>query len=253
MKKIIVTVGAKGGIGKSVVSIFSALRIAELGYKTLLIDLDGHHFSTSSHFISDYSISEKHSIYRVLKEQILAKESIVNINDNLKLVPACDNLKEIDLEISGAENIFLLKDLYDDLIDEFDFVIIDTPPQLSRATELGLTIATDIIIPTQLEKWAYRAVSMTLDKVYKIKKHLNPNLKNITILPTFYKKDTLVTQNLENDLKTSEFSKYFSENIFISRRQEIVNACFLGDGEGLTKASKSYKEFDRLVEKVINE
>lgn len=249
--KVITITNVKGGVSKSTVSIFTALQLADRGFKTLLIDMDGHHNSTSSHFISDYNIAENKSIYRILKEQITPDEAIYQINENLSLIPASYELTQIDSELTGAETTFLLRELLSDTIKQFDFIIIDTPPELTRATELALTISNTVIIPTQLEKWSIKAIYITLEKIKKIQKYINNSLTEILILPTFVKQGTVLTQAIKDELlNDDEIQGYVLKDLCISRRQEIPNTLYIGEAESLNKTSDSYKEFETLIDRI---
>jgi len=181
MKHIICFASKKGGVSKTTSAIITALMLSEK-HKTLLIDLDSQNALTDF-FFEEY---QDVTIYEALKGDVTFNQAIKKVSENLSVIPNKVNFEEIDnWTITGKE--FLLKDELSLIENDYEYVVIDTPPSLKTETVIGLVASDLVIIPARLEKMDIRAIDFTIEKIEKqIKKHFNPGLKNVFILGTQY-------------------------------------------------------------------
>ena len=180
--KIAVT-NQKGGVGKttSAINIADALRHA--GYRVLFIDLDPQHNSTSTYGAEMDGVE---TIVDVLKNDCTAKEAI-------QKTPLGDIIPG-DFLMAQEENTFnsrkareqLLKRRLTDLEDEYDFIIMDTPPNLGIYMTNALTAANGCIIPIKAEQYAIDGFSLLIDTINEIVEVLNPDLKIYGVLLGMY-------------------------------------------------------------------
>lgn len=164
----------KGGVGKTTNSVMTAYQLAKLGYKTLVCDLDPQANATQLlrrtyglQHGTDLQIN-KTMMVALTEENI--KSAIVNIMDNLYLLPSSEDFKNypdflemkfmLDKEkIESGDNTTLQSEMSKvkeqrisyfaqqlaKVRDEYDFVIIDVPPTLSIFTDSAI-YATDFVI-----------------------------------------------------------------------------------------------------------
>ncbi len=108
--------------------------------------------------------------------------------------------REIELsEIQDRE--FILKNKIDEIIDDFDYIIIDCPPSLGLLTVNALTATKHILIPMQCEFYSLEGLSHLLTTLELIKKNLNPDLNILGIILTMHDKRNKLTEQVEEDVR----------------------------------------------------
>ena len=215
MGKIMALVNQKGGVGKTTSSINLAASLGALKKKVLLVDLDPQGNSTTGVGIdkSDYN----KSMYELLKDQATLNEVIIKTKfKNLYVIPATINLAGIDFELmqmQNNDNTFVkggqLKKYLDQVIDTFDYVIIDCPPSLGILTTNALTAAHSVIIPVQCEFFALEGIMQLLNTIVMAQKSLNPTLDIEGVLLTML--DSRTNLGLE---VVEEIKSYFKERVY---------------------------------------
>src|SRR3989338_5045707 len=103
--------------------------------------------------------------------------------ENLSVLPANMNLAGADIEIAGMDfREFLLKKAIDPVRDQYDFILMDTPPSLGLLTVNAFVAADQILIPMQCEFFALEGVSQLLQVYESIKNFGNPNLEILGVV-----------------------------------------------------------------------
>ncbi|MCD2321008.1 ParA family protein [Borreliella burgdorferi] len=225
--KIITIASIKGGVGKSTSAIILATLLSKK-YKVLLIDMDTQ-ASTTSYFyekVKENNINlERKNICEVLKDSIDINNIIVNIENNLNLIPSyltlhslngdfyCQNKhKAIDLKLKIE--IKRLKTIY-------DYIVIDTNPSLDLTLKCALNATHYIVIPMTAEKWTFESYEL-LEFFIKDLEKLSP----IFFIITRFKKTNTHKELLKIMQKKNNFLGVVSEK------------------EGLNKKIATNSEFD---------
>lgn len=249
MKKIAV-LNNKGGVGKSTVSVQISHGLAKLGFKVILIDLDGQ--NDSSLFLGVSSSDYKKTFYDLIdkRNKIDISECILNVRDNLDLLPN-SHIEEINAEFYREPRIDLILDekLKDLNNMDYDFVIVDCGPQRTKVNDAVLCYVDNIIMPVQVEAASVRACGSIYEYLADLR--LSPD-KIAMIVPNMYDKRTKDAQENLEFLK-----EFFAEDDLISepiyRRVKITEAGKMGktvfeyDDKS---AEQFFKVLERLVKKI---
>lgn len=182
--RIISFVNQKGGVGKTTSVLNIGAGLARHGKKVLLIDIDPQASLTYSLGIDGESV--ENTIYDVLKQSKKIEESAINVTENLDIIPSNIELSGADMELSGvAGREFLLKSALK-LINKYDYVLIDCPPNLAVLTLNALTASEKVYVPIQTQYLAMKGLSLLLDTVRIVVERLNDKLEIGGIVCTMY-------------------------------------------------------------------
>ncbi|MCR5214011.1 MAG: AAA family ATPase [Eubacterium sp.] len=203
MGRIIAIANQKGGVGKTTTSINLAACLAEKGKKVLAIDMDSQGNMTSGFGIDRDSV--EYSIYEtLLGECNIGQSMIVNVLDNLSLVPSNQNLSGVEVDFIDKENPQnILKGIVRNIRKQFDFIIIDCPPALGMLTINSLTAADTVIVPIQCEFYALEGLSQLIYTINMIKKKLNKNLEIEGVVFTMYDSRNNLSQEVVDSVRES--------------------------------------------------
>lgn len=169
MATIISFANQKGGVGKTTTAINIAASLATIKKRVLLIDLDSQgNAGTGLGFVRS---NHKQSIYGVLMGTAGIIENILTTAiPNLHILPASAALAGAELDMLDMENReYKLRESVQPIMDNYDYILIDCPPNLGMLTINALTASDYIIIPLQCEFFALEGVQHLLSTINVIK------------------------------------------------------------------------------------
>ena len=215
MGKVISLVNQKGGVGKTTTSINLSASLAVLGKKVLLIDLDPQGNTTTGVGINKGEIEK--SIYDVLIGESKISEAIIKTKyKNFYVVPSTINLAGVGNELAEKSRVEAgfkkgeqLKNSLQEVVENFDYVIIDCPPTLDVIVTNALTASNSVIIPVQCEFFALEGITQLLKTIMLAQKTINPTLDIEGVLLTMLDSRTNLGFEVVEDIRS-----FFKEKVY---------------------------------------
>lgn len=175
IKKIAIT-NEKGGVGKTMTAVNLSACLAQRGYRVLLIDADPQGYATLN-----YDVAVSPSLLEVLRGQATCTETVQTTRFGVDVLPSDRTLSIIEEDLirqkmNGATYLNTLEKALEDLAD-YDFVIIDCPPQGGRLMDIVHYYADAIIMPMFAEDYGIHALTLKAEAIADIRRTINPNLK----------------------------------------------------------------------------
>jgi chromosome partitioning protein len=205
---IITVANQKGGVSKTVTSYNLAAGLALAGKKVLLIDLDPQGNATTCLGIDRWTLEK--TIYDVLVGDLEMRDAVMSTPVNgLDLVPANIHLSGAELELAGRlrrENV-LKKKL--ERLEDYDFIIIDTPPSLGLLTVNALVAAQTILVPVQTEYFAMEGMSNLLRVIEMCKEDMLNSHLRVRFLLTMYDGRTNMSKEVVKQVR-----EHFGKDVF---------------------------------------
>jgi chromosome partitioning protein len=201
LPRVLAVANQKGGVGKTTTAVNIGASLAELGLRTLVIDLDPQGNASTGLGIENRGLA--HSMYHVLLHDE-PLENVVEPTDvkNLFVAPASLDLAGAEIELVPAfSREQRLKRAIDAVLGDYDYVLIDCPPSLGLLTVNGLSAAREVLVPIQCEYYALEGLGQLLRNVDLVKRNLNPELDLSTILCVMYDARTKLSDQVVTEVR----------------------------------------------------
>lgn len=232
MRKLAFT-NQKGGVGKTTTTINTGAGLSKMGFKVLLIDMDPQANLTYS--LKMHTSRLDKNVYHVLKGKLSIAEAIMPHTD-FDILPSSIELSGAEMElVNEPARETLLQYALQELNDEYDYVLIDCPPNLGLLTLNAFTAADELVIVLQSEYLALHGLSKLMDVIKVVQKRLNKNLKVEGIVCTLYDQRKNLNREVVGHIRDYFGSKVFNtvirDNIALAEAPSHHKTIFEYDGD----------------------
>ena len=212
--KVIAFANQKGGVAKTTTTLNLAAAFVEEGHRVLCVDMDPQGNLTMSQGINPDAVEQ--SMFDVLVHNLPMREIIRTREVDL----ACASIDLAGAEIAMSTRIGRERSLEKALrpiLEDYDFVCIDTPPSLGLLTINALTAADKVIVPVQCEYLSMRGLIQLQNTLAMIRENLNPDVDIAGILPTMVDTRTLHAKEAIEILEEN-----FGDQLFGARIRKTI-------------------------------
>lgn len=245
--QIVAVINQKGGCGKTTTAINLSAALSLNKKRVLIVDLD-----PQAHATLGLNIESEKSIYDCLssfvKPKLKLKEVILKVKDNFWIAPSSLLLTTLEQEMAndigreGRLNSVLGE------IDNYDYVILDCPPNLGILTINAIRSANQLIIPVEMSRFSFDGLDRLMRIIDLVKERLGHNIA-FKILVTIFDSRLKYSFDMLHKLK-----KKFGDNVYTTlihinvKLKEAVNAGKpVFDYDKYCRGSKDYFSLAREI------
>jgi chromosome partitioning protein len=248
--RIIVVANQKGGCAKTTTVVNLACSLALHGKRVLVIDLDPQ--GNSSQWLNANGAENGSFLLLTGKEPI---ENLIGstVENNVKIISASKELSQIEKMLAGelAVEGTLKRRLKKLNPDDWDFILIDTPPTLGLLTINACVAAKELLVPVTTHVMTLSGVSQLIARYQEITEMLNPDLEILGFLAsrvdlrTRHSKDVL--ESLRERFGDKVFKTIIRENVFLAEAPSFKMSIL--EYKSKSSAANDYRS---LAEEVLN-
>jgi chromosome partitioning protein len=186
MARIIAVANQKGGVGKTTTCVNLASALADMNYRTLLVDLDPQGNASVGCGIDSRGLEI--SALDVLQGECDIPEAMVTVeNLGFDVLPSNGDLTAAEVSLLQVDNRECrLKTELEKIAQQYAWIIIDCPPSLNMLTLNALTAANSVLIPMQCEYYALEGLASLIETIEQVRSSVNPGLEIEGLLRTMY-------------------------------------------------------------------
>ena len=211
MARIVSIANQKGGVGKTTTAVNLGASLAAAEKRVLVVDIDPQGNASSGLGYPPGSLAE--SVYNVLLDGRPVTELMkATALPFLHVLPAHRDLVGAELELADLpDREQRLRQALAAVANDFDFILIDSPPSLGLLTLNALVAAEAVLIPMQCEYYAMEGISELTATLERVKRALNPELEVEGVLLTMVDERTNLTQQVIAEVRSHFKDKDITE------------------------------------------
>ncbi len=240
----------KGGTGKSSLSASYGFRLAQMGFRVLLIDLD-----PQGHLTQCLGLNNEHypkTLYHALVEREEIEKIIVKTDlSTLDILPSNLNLSPVELSLfSMNSREFRLKRLLSPLEKSYDVIVMDASPSIGLLNLNAILASNDLLIPVLADFLSYHGLKILFETLSTIEEDFSFVFENIFIFLNRYNDSHRICRRSKKALET-HYKKYLL-NTVVRQDTKIAEATSQGKPIFLfDQTSKGAEDIENLIEEIF--
>lgn len=249
MARTIAVTNQKGGVGKTTTCSAICGCLAQMGKRVLAVDLDPQ---GNLSFSLGVEADDSFTIYDVLKGNCDLTDAVQQ-GGVCDVVPSNILLSGLELEMTGVGREYVLSEQLGTVKDNYDFIILDTPPALSVLTINAYTASDELVIPMLCEILSLQGIAQLKQTIFAVQRYYNKSLKVAGILLNKYNSHFMLTREVEE--LAAMIAEQLDSRIFKTRiSASVAIAEAPAHGESImtySPKSKSAQEYKSFVKELI--
>jgi chromosome partitioning protein len=239
----------KGGTGKTSISAAYGYYLAMTGKKVLMIDLDAQAHLTTC--LNQNTLRHGKSLYSVLIRSERISDVIVDTSlPTLKLVPSSISLSALEMPLFKMPyREFRLRRAMRDIEREFDFIIIDSAPNIGLVSLNAILASDEILVPLLADFLSFHALKILMETVASVQSDFNFYFKKINIFLNRFNPDYSICRECLDAVR-KHYPGYALETV-IKESHEMMDASSVGKSIfEFSPDSKAAQDIKDLVREV---
>lgn len=198
MKEVIAICNQKGGVGKSTTANALGAGLHYKGFKVLYIDLDAQGNLSYSMGATNKPISS----LEVLTATATARDATMKTIQGY-IIPASSALASADITLKDTGREYKLKEAIEPILDDYDYLILDTPPAIGTLTINALTACNSVIVPAQADIYSLQGIGQLAQTIMTVKKYTNKDIYIKGLLVTRFNARAVLTRDMTDLLENT--------------------------------------------------
>jgi len=209
MAKVIAFANQKGGVAKTATTSAVGYGLKLMGYRVLILDADGQCNVSDAYsaqiegYTTLYDLMDDAAAHKRGQRAIDPHEAIQK-TDYMDIIAGDYLLKQADTKFANPGREYYIRDILDPLQDEYDFIILDTPPGLGVMLSNALTAANFVIVPMEPNRDSLQGVDQLVAVIEQVKEYSNPDLVVLGMLLTRIETRSILLRAFKADIEFAE-------------------------------------------------
>lgn len=173
MAKVISLINQKGGAGKTASTNALSVCLKHRGYRVLSVDFDPQGYLT---FSMGADAREHPTVYDVLKREVKCRDAVQQTSVG-NILASDALLGNVEREFAGPGGEGALRDCLSAVSSQYDYILIDSPPQLGLLSVNALVASNAVLVPGLADGYSLQGIIQVQETIVRVQKAFNPNLK----------------------------------------------------------------------------